>query len=135
MEKLIQRIKRHEGLRLSPYRDSQGNLTIGYGHNLDAKPISIRAAQVILEDDIRDAWMELQFVPHEYWQHLSTKRKEVLVEMIFNMGAKGLMSFKRMLAALARSDYDAAAREMLDSRWARQVGSRAEELAQIMKEG
>lgn len=135
MEELIQRIKRHEGLRLSPYRDSQGNLTIGYGHNLDAKPISIRAAQVILEDDLRDAWVELQFVPHEYWQHLNTRRKEVLVEMIFNMGVKGLMSFKRMLSALARADYEEAAREMLDSRWAQQVGSRAEELAQIMKEG
>ena len=135
MEELIQRIKRHEGLRLSPYRDSQGNLTIGYGHNLDAKPISIRAAQVILEDDLRDGWMGLQFVPHEYWQHLNTRRKEVLVEMIFNMGVKGLMSFKRMLNALARADYEEAAREMLDSRWARQVGSRAEELAEIMRKG
>lgn len=135
MEELIQRVKRHEGLRLSPYRDTRGNLTIGYGHNLDAKPISIRTAQVILEDDIRDAWMELQFLPHEYWKHLNTRRKEVLVEMIFNMGVRGVMTFKRMLRALARCDYEEAAREMLDSRWAQQVGERARELAEIMKEG
>jgi lysozyme len=59
----------------------------------------------------------------------------VLVEMIFNMGVKGLMSFRRMLAALGRADYQEAAREMLNSRWAEQVGARAVELANIMREG
>jgi len=51
------------------------------------------------------------------------------------MGVRGVMTFKRMLRALVRCDYEEAAREMLDSRWAQQVGERARELAEIMKEG
>ncbi len=54
LQKLYAELERDEGLRLKPYRDTVGKQTIGVGHNLDAKPISERAASCILEDDVAD---------------------------------------------------------------------------------
>jgi lysozyme len=132
---LIERIKQHEGCILHPYRDTFNHLTIGYGHNLDAKPITQRAARVILEDDINDAIRDLELLPPECYKHLNERRKGVLIEMIFNMGIDRLKTFKRMLHALSISNYEKASEEMLNSQWALQVKSRAKHLAQIMKEG
>jgi len=134
-ESLAERIKRHEGLRLKPYKCSAGHLTIGYGHNLE-EGISKWIAEEILREDInkayRDYWL---FIPQSVQMKLNKKREEVLVEMIFNMGINKVLGFKKMLKALAEGNFNKAADEMLDSKWARQVGKRAEELARIMREG
>ena len=66
---------------------------------------------------------------------LSPERQAVLVNMAFNLGIAGLLAFKRMLAACERGEYAAAAREMLDSVWAKQVGARAVRLAEQMRTG
>jgi len=70
-----------------------------------------------------------------YWPRLSPLRKKVVANMRFNLGASGLLGFKRMHAALGRDDYEAAADEMVDSRWYRQVGGRAVELVAAMRAG
>ena len=57
----------------------------------------------------------------------------VIVEMVFNPGRARLLGFVKMLTALERGDYSTAADEMLDSRWHRQVGKRAEEMAERMR--
>jgi len=66
-------------------------------------------------------------------KQLSQPRFGVLINMAFNLGIRGLMSFRRMLAAMQVEDYDAAAREMLDSRWSKQVRDRANRLAEQMR--
>ena len=136
METLIERIKRHEGLRLRPYRDSLGNASIGYGHYLRI-PISKTAALTILQNDVTHAWLEGYNLPAKVTgaPGLTEKRKEVLIEMIFNLGFHGVLQFKRMLKAIEQEDFDLAAKEMLDSLWAKQVKSRAIELADMMREG
>jgi len=136
METLIERIKRHEGLRLRPYRDSLGNASIGYGHYLRI-PISKTAALTILQNDVTYAWLEGYNLPAAVLSAdgLTEKRKEVLVEMIFNLGFHGVLGFKRMLKAIEQEDFDLVAKEMLDSRWAEQVKSRAIELADMMRKG
>jgi len=53
--------------------------------------------------------------------------------MYFNLGNR-LFNFKNMLFALAKKDYDEAAAQMLDSKWAQQVKGRSSELAKMMKE-
>ena len=65
---------------------------------------------------------------------LSEPRQHVLIDMAFNMGTQGLLKFKRMLAAIREQDFSRAADEMLDSRWARQVKSRSDRLAGMMRE-
>ena len=137
---LIKMIKRHEGLNLMPYNDTVGELTIGYGHNLDANGITVDIAELLLEKDIEIAINELQKIfivnhrPNKKF-YLNRTRENVLINMSFNLGYNGLLGFKRMWEALKAGDFDKAAVEMLDSKWARQVGNRAIELAELMKKG
>ena len=132
-QRLKERIKRHEGLRLRPYRDTEGNLTIGYGRNLDAKGITEHEADVMLDADLRDAYlMYIRLFPERAKKNLTEVGEEVIVEMFFNLGEK-VLTFKKMIQAIIDGDAEKAAYEMLDSKWHKQVKGRAEELAEIMK--
>ena len=121
----------HEGIRLSPYRDTVGKLTIGVGRNLDDMGITRDEALFLLDNDILRAQSAvIHALP---WSTtLDRPRFEVLVNMAFNLGINGLLGFAKFLAALQAGDYPTAAQEMLDSRWATQVGQRALELATIV---
>ncbi len=134
-ERLKEMLIRHEGLRLKPYRDSVGKLTIGVGRNLDDVGISEEEALYLLENDIRRAEkiaVECASSHGVLFESLPEDAQLVLIDMAFNLGYK-LKGFKKMFSALKRRDFDEAAWEMLDSRWARQVGKRATELAEIMR--
>lgn len=121
-----------EGLRLKPYRDTLGHLTIGIGHLL-SKGISRRAAELIYEDDLAEAVGVLhRLCP---WAiGLAAKdplRYRVLVELAFNLGGK-LAEFKKFLAASETHDWHAAARELQDSTWFTQVASRGPRLVAML---
>ena len=129
-------LKKHEGLRLKPYKDSQGYLTIGYGRCLDIKGISVEEAEVLFENDFEEALQHCLMACSAFkidFDGLPDKVKIALVNMAFNLGHK-LLSFKRMLAAIANEDFKEAAEEALDSLWAEQVGERAEEIAELFLE-
>ena len=66
---------------------------------------------------------------------LNDVRQMVLVDMAFNMGVPRLMKFKNMWLAIEKVNYQLANEEMIDSRWAGQVGSRAMKLSLAMKNG
>lgn len=127
-------IKRHEGLKLKPYKDSRGYLTIGYGRCLDTKGISEDEAEILLKNDIGECRYNLEH-NLSFFAALNDVRQGVLMDMCFNLGIAGLLKFKNMLAAIERGEYDRAAAEMLDSTWADQVHDRAKELASLMKYG
>jgi lysozyme len=131
---LIAMVSQHEGLRLKPYRDSVGIWTIGYGRNLQDVGIRQDEARLMLENDLTVAMNDARFLFDDF-AALTPNRQRVLVDMAFNLGRTRLAGFKAMWAALERGDYHAAAAEMKDSRWARQVGNRADRLARMMKEG
>lgn len=131
---LVDQIKRHEGLRLKPYYCTENKLTIGYGRNLEANGLSQSEADFLLANDIEFVKSALAKVLPWYLR-LSPMRQAVLVNMGFNLGVDGLLKFKKMLSAVWESDYDLAAKEMLNSRWASQVGYRANELATQMRTG
>jgi len=137
--KLLERIKdqlvRHEGLRLKPYRCTAGKLTIGIGRNLDDCGISQTEAYVLLENDIQNCEKQLLDEIPEIYNSLDEVRKSVLLNMCFNMGIKGLLSFKNTLAFIAAGDWERAANGMLASKWAKQVGRRAIELSELMRKG
>jgi len=123
---------KHEGIRLKPYHCSAGKLTIGIGRNLDDKGITKAEANLMLENDIYNCVHEARH-NFSFFDDLLGNRQDVIISMIFNMGITRLLKFKRFIAALRDEDYGLAAVEMLDSRWAQQVPSRANELAQMMK--
>lgn len=133
-ERLRRMLIVHEGLRLKPYRCPAGYLTIGVGRNLEARGISREEAMVLLENDIAEAEAAARgFFPA--FDRLEEPRQAVLVDMAFNLGAVRLGGFRRFWAALERGDFEQAAREMLDSKWAKQVGPRARRLAEMMRRG
>lgn len=125
-------IKRHEGLRLKPYYCTANHLTIGYGRNLEDRGLTQDEADYLLANDIASVRAKLaDQIP--WYLNLSSVRQAVLVNMAFNLGVGGLLKFKKMLAAVQQSNYEVAAVEMLDSRWADQVGYRSQELAEQMR--
>lgn len=126
-------LRLHEGLRLKPYEDTEGNLTIGFGH-LVAKGITRERAEDILTDDIGEATADL----HARWpwmQALDPVRHDVMVMLCFNMGGRVLSTFKATLELVRTGDYTEASRQMLKSKWARQVGQRANTLSEMMASG
>lgn len=124
---------RDEGLRLKPYRDSVGKLTIGIGRNLDDVGISGAEADYLLMNDIDAAMFSLGH-NIEWWDRLPMPARRGLANMCFNLGWPRLSGFRKMLAALEAGDFEKAASEALDSRWARQVGERAERIATLYRE-
>jgi lysozyme len=122
---------KHEGLRLKPYMDSTGNLTIGVGRNLE-RGITAKEAAILLDNDIKNVKAQLTAIGSVY-NDLSATRKMCLEDMCFNMGIKKLLGFRKMFIALSEKDYEKAAEEMLKSKWAQQVKGRSKELAALMK--
>jgi len=131
---IYEQLRRDEGVRLFPYMDTAGKLTIGVGRNLTNVGLSDAEAGVLLTNDVQRVTAQLNsHLP--YFQLLDPVRQAVLVNMAFNMGFNGLEGFPKMLQAVAQGDWATAAAEMLDSAWAGQVGDRAKRLAQQMTSG
>lgn len=132
-DNLTKLIMRHEGLRVKPYLCPSGKLTIGYGRNLESTGITKNEAAFLLENDIHSLDQKLS---NEYiwYSCLSEARSAVILSMCFNLGLTGFSGFKKLIEAMAQRDYDRAAMEMLSSAWSGQVGRRAVELAQMMRE-
>ena len=129
---LVQQIQRHEGLRLKPYYCTAGKLTIGYGRNLEEVGITAHEAEILLTGDLLRCEDDcLHAFP--WFADLSDDRKDVILNMCFNLGLAGLKKFAKFLQAVELGNYDTAADEMLDSLWSRQVKSRALELAGMMR--
>lgn len=125
-----------EGLRLKPYRDTVGKLTIGIGRNLDDVGISKDEAFYLLENDIQRAIQDATDIfGTSAWLSLDEVRQAVILDMLFNLGKSRFLTFKKFIQAVKEKDFERAAEEMLDSRWARQVKKRAERLAYMMRTG
>ena len=124
---------RDEGVRLKPYKDTVGKLTVGVGRNLDDVGISYAEAMQMLMDDIAHVENQAQSFP--WYAGLTPARQAVILSMIFNMGLASFSLFKNTIAAIAAGNYEAAAAGMEGSKWSRQVGQRAARLAQIMRTG
>lgn len=133
MRSVVDLLKLHEGLKLKPYRDTVGKLTIGYGRNLDDVGITVEEATRMLHHDIAQCIKQLETLAA--FSGLDEVRRAVLIDMTFNLGFAGILGFKKMWKAIEAGNYDRAADEMLDSRWARQVGQRSVRLARMMKTG
>lgn len=140
-ERFLAQLKEHEGLRLEAYLDTEGHLTIGYGHNCEAWPVEgvekegdvisrVRAEDLLVEDVVGIA--EDVDVRLPWWRGLAEPRQAVILNMAYNMGVPRLLTFKRMLAAVFDENWHRAGVEMLDSKWATQVKGRAAELARQM---
>lgn len=132
--RLIAQLKQDEGIRLKPYRDTQGKLSIGIGRNLDDVGITLAESLLLLEHDIDKALFLTKKLISNFSQ-LDNLRQEVLVNMMFNMGYGTFCTFQHFLAAVQQNNFKLASKEMLASLWANQVGKRAQRLANAMLTG
>lgn len=132
--KLHQLLRAHEGYRRHPYLCTAGKLTIGIGRNLDDVGIDEIEALFLLDRDLQACLLDLQRI-FPGFDDLAEARKHALTDLRFNVGPGGFRTFKRMIAAVSVCEFDKAAREMLASKWADQVGKRAEFDAKLMEFG
>lgn len=134
VQDLIEQLIDHEGLKLEPYHCTAGKLTIGVGRNLDDRGISQDEAEYLLKNDIEIVETEL-LASQPMVSMLDPVRQRVLVDMGFNIGIPTLMKFENMWSAIEDEDWEEASAQMLDSRWAKQVGRRAVRLSDAMRTG
>lgn len=132
-QRLVDELLRDEGISLKPYRDSVGIYSIGVGRNLTGKGITSAEAMYLLDNDIEEAVTDLSTFP--WFADLDPVRQRVVINMRFQLGYSRFRTFKRMLAALARGDYHAAAESMTNSLWRKQVPTRARRLIAMMETG
>ena len=129
---LIASVKTHEGLRLTPYLCTSGVQTIGFGRNLE-RGITIQEAELLLLNDLEVSTEEAK--QFEFYSYLTSNRQDVIVEMIFNLGLTRFKNFKKTIGYINQANHSAAADEMLDSKWADQVGQRAITLSNKFRAG
>jgi lysozyme len=135
-EKLLEMLKRHEGVEHHIYRCSAGYETIGVGRNISKSGMGLSDDEVnyLLENDILRVLKELS-AEYRWFNSLDDVRKDAMIDISFNLGATRLRGFKRALAAMEVADYKMAAKEFLDSKWSRDVKGRATELCYMIEMG
>ena len=130
MDRLLQSVKKHEGYRNKVYLDTLGKRTVGVGHLCvedfweDDKEYEEKFLLTILEHDLKNA-IEGSERRLKDCPVLDDLAKEIIIEMVFQLGETGVSKFKNMIKALKIPDYQTAAIEMLDSKWAKQTPERA----------
>ena len=136
IDDIAESLKVEEGYRAHCYICTAGAHTVGYGRNIDADGgigISEDEADYLLRNDIERTIEECK--RWAWFDDLDPGRQSVVVQLCFQLGAPRLSQFKLMLAALSQQppDYETAADELLDSRFAEQVPERANRLAEKMR--
>ena len=131
---LIEQLKRHEGLKLKPYKCTADKLTIGVGRNLEDVGISEEEAEMLLQNDIQRATVQIQR-EFPWTTELDEVRFAALINFTFNVGIGTVGKFVNAMALLKDGSYDMAADEFLNSRWAKQVGQRAIDVTDQIRTG
>ena len=137
MEKLLDMLKRHEGVETHAYECSAGKITVGVGRNIDQDGgIGLTEDEIdyLLQNDIERVMLEL-VSEYDWFNDLDDVRRDAMIDIAFNLGQTRLRLFKRALAAMEAGKYKDAATEFLDSKWAKQVGGRALELSDMISTG
>jgi lysozyme len=121
---LLEQLKDFEGLELKAYQCTAGKTTIGLGRNLDDYGITEEEAYYLAKNNIYELEDELDRAI-SWWRQLDDARQRALINLAYNVGTTTLLKFKKTLQYLEDGSYEEAAKEVLDSRWADQVGRRA----------
>ena len=133
-QRLFAQLRLHEGVERKPYQCSAGYLTIGVGRNIEERGLSDDEIDYILNNDVNIATDELVRT-FDWYADLDEVRQRVVVDMVFNLGMPRFKQFQKMIQALDEGNYKEASIQMMDSRWASQVGQRSERLRDMMETG
>ena len=137
MSRIVEDLKRHEGVILHGYYDHLNYMTCGVGRCLEEGVgigLTMEEAEYLLANDIARVREELTKT-FEWFEDLNEPRQEAMINLNFNLGLTKLRGFKMALAAMAENDFDEAADQFMDSRWSSQVGRRAVEVTEQIRTG
>ena len=134
---ISEQLKRDEGVVKHAYRDHLGYLTIGIGFLIDER----KGGR--MPDEVMEFWLGYEIEKRRvalskaipFFDDLDEARQGALVNMAYQLGVNGVLAFKKMLHSMQRGDYDIAAKEALDSRWATQTPERAKRIAKQIETG
>ncbi len=129
-----EQLRKHEGVRSKPYVDTVGKVTIGVGRNLTDVGLSDSEIDILLKNDIDRAVADLDR-ELSWWRKLNEARQRVMIDLCFNLGIGSLLGFKNTLHFIETGDYNSAATNLLKSKYASQVGIRADTLAKMLRTG
>ena len=124
---------RDEGLKLTAYKCTAGKVTIGVGRNLDDVGISAEEADMLLQNDLQH--IEAQALTFPWYVTLDAVRQAVILSLIFNLGLRGWQQFVNTIKLIESGQYAKAADALMESKWAKQVGQRANRLSEMMRAG
>jgi lysozyme len=133
-KRLSDMLIKHEGKRNKPYECTAGKLTIGVGRNLDDMGLTEDEVLYLLDNDIQRCDTELLH-NFKWYSDLCRARQDALINLCFNIGITRLLTFTHSLSYMEAEDYEKAADEFLNSRWAEQVGNRAIEVTELIRTG
>ena len=142
-DKIYEQLKIDEGVVYKIYHDHLGYPTFGVGHLILVQdpeykqsletPVSEERVREVFEKDLDISIDECKALFKNQWETYPGELQEVLVNMMFNLGRPRLGKFKKFIKAINNSDWKTASIEMMDSRWADQVGPRAKRLRDRVK--
>ena len=136
-KEITKQLRRDEGVVEHAYQDHLGWWTIGVGRLIDKRKggrLTDDEIDYLLANDIAEKERELE-ASVSFYKRLDEARKGVLLNMAFNLGVHGLLGFRNTLKLIETGKYEEASKEMLKSKWARQVGDRAVRLSKQMLTG
>ena len=133
-QKLKGLLTQHEPYSEFPHINLNGHLVIGFNRNLSERGVSIPEAFYCLDDDMLFFYGKLSHYLN-FFKSLDENRQIALVDMCFDVGVQPFLNFTKMILALESHDFERAANELLDSKWAEKVGERATCLANIIRTG
>jgi len=136
MSKLVEMIKRHEGVKPKVYLCSAGYETIGVGRNISESGLGLSDDEIdyLLANDIERVKGELSDT-YFWFTAMNEVRQEAMIDICFNLGLTRLRGFVKALTAMSREQFDIAADEFMDSKWAKQVGMRATRVTEMIRTG
>ena len=134
MNKLTELLIKHEGKMNFPYEDGTGHISIGVGRNLTDRGLSDAEIMMLLDNDLAISVTELN-TQFPWFADLNEARQDALISMHYNLGMPSLLKFRKTLELLEQGLFEAAALEMLDSKWANQIGQRAKDLSKMLSTG
>ena len=142
IEKLREQLKIDEGCVYEIYNDHLGYATFGIGHLVlesdpeygadIGTPVSDDRVIEAFEQDVQTVLSDCTILYPDF-DELPEEAQQVIANMMFNLGRPRLSAFKGMKAGVDARDWNEAADQMVDSRWYRQVGARAERLVERMR--
>ena len=146
--KLREMLRRHEGVRNKVYKDTVGIKTIGVGHNIIANPLPSDIAKCLeiygeITEEMVDRLLDSDIMVaigackrlYQDFDNFSENRKNACIDWLFNIGEGTTRKFQVTNRAINEGRWDDAAKGMMASRWAKQVGKRSIEISTMIREG